>query len=169
MTRDDLETNPITIKPETVSHVAEQFWVHLLCCSLPRRPFPIKSLALSARVSLDNSFLSVRQEPTLGPWKESPFLQQFQRLNLHLPLGCQPGIQGSRRQLSSTFQAFPLFPPYTEFHSNQSSLLLGSVAHTWLMHSLQSLLRDRVVVMAEWLLYLSNSAKTVFNSFQGNG
>ena len=129
MTKDDLETNPITIKPETVSHVAEQFWVHLLCCSLPRPPFPIKSLALSARVSLDNSFLSVRQEPTLGPWKESPFLQQFQRLNLHLPLGCQPGIQGSRRQLSSAFQAFPLFLPYTEFHSNpvkSASRICGS-------------------------------------------
>ena len=28
-----------------------------------------------------------------------------------------------------------------------------------------SLLRDWVVVMAEWLFYLSNSAKTVFNIF----
>ena len=27
-------------------------------------------------VSLDNSFLSVRQESGFGPWKGSPFLQQ---------------------------------------------------------------------------------------------
>ena len=46
------EINPITIKPETVSHVAEQFsWVPLPCCSPPRCPFTIKSLALSAHVS----------------------------------------------------------------------------------------------------------------------
>ena len=47
-----LETNPITIKPDIASHVAEQFsWVPLPCCSPPRCPFPIKSLALSAHVS----------------------------------------------------------------------------------------------------------------------
>ena len=47
-----LEANPIAIKPETVSYVAEQFsWVPLSCCSLPGCPFPIKSLALSAHVS----------------------------------------------------------------------------------------------------------------------
>ena len=46
------ETNLITTKPETVSHVAEQFsWVPLPYCSLPRRPFPIRSLALSAHGS----------------------------------------------------------------------------------------------------------------------
>ena len=37
----------------------------------------MKSLALSATcVSSDNSFLSVRQEPTLRPCKGYPFLQQ---------------------------------------------------------------------------------------------
>ena len=71
MAKDNPETNLITIKPETVSHVAEQFsWVPFLCCSSPRCPFPIKSLALSARVSLDNSFPSVRQEPIPGALKE---------------------------------------------------------------------------------------------------
>ena len=46
------ETNPITIKPETASHVTEQFsWVPLPYCSPPGCPFPIKSLALSAHVS----------------------------------------------------------------------------------------------------------------------
>ena len=75
--KDNPETNPITIKPDTASHVAEQFsWVPLPYCSPPRCPFPIKSLALSAHVSSDNSFLSVRQEPSFGPWKGSPFLQQ---------------------------------------------------------------------------------------------
>ena len=71
------ETNPITIKPKTASHASEQFsWVPLPSCSPPGCPFPIKSLALSACVSLDNSFPSVRQEPSFGPWKGSPFLQQ---------------------------------------------------------------------------------------------
>ena len=57
--------------------MTEQFsWVPLPYCSLPRCPFPIKSLALSARVSLDNSFPSVRQELSFGPWKGSSFLQQ---------------------------------------------------------------------------------------------
>ena len=52
LAKDSLETNPITIKSETASHVAEQFsWVPLPYCSLPGCPFPIKSLALSAHVS----------------------------------------------------------------------------------------------------------------------
>ena len=68
------ETNPITIKPKTASRTAEQFsWVPLPYCSPPRCPFPIKSLALSARVSSDNSFLSVRQEPSFRLWKGSAF------------------------------------------------------------------------------------------------
>ena len=42
-----------------------------------RVPFPNKiSCSVSTCVSLDNSFLSVRQEPSFGPWKGSPFLQQ---------------------------------------------------------------------------------------------
>ena len=41
-----------TVRPETGSHVAEQFlWVPLPCHSPPWHPFPIKSLALSAHVS----------------------------------------------------------------------------------------------------------------------
>ena len=40
-------------------------------------PFPNKaSCFFSSRVSSDNLFPSVRQEPTLRPWKGSPFLQQ---------------------------------------------------------------------------------------------
>ena len=72
-TKDNPETNPITIKLETASHMAEQFsWVPLPYCSIPGHPFPIKSYCFVNRyVSSDNSFPSVRQEPTLGPWKGS--------------------------------------------------------------------------------------------------
>ena len=52
LAKENPETNPITINPETVSHVAEQFsWVPLPSCSPPRCPFPIKFLALSAHVT----------------------------------------------------------------------------------------------------------------------
>ena len=41
LARDHLETNPIPIKPETVSHVAKQSsWVLLRSCSPPRCPCP---------------------------------------------------------------------------------------------------------------------------------
>ena len=64
-----LETNPITIKPETASQAAEQFsWVPLPYCSPPGCPFPIKSLALSARVSpWTIHFQVLDKSPFLGP------------------------------------------------------------------------------------------------------
>ena len=76
LAKDHPETNPITIKPETVRErqSCSPGFPYLLLST--RVPFPIKSLALSACVSSDNSFLSVRQEPSFGPWKGSPFLQQ---------------------------------------------------------------------------------------------
>ena len=44
-------------------------------------PFPSKiSCFVSRCVSSDNSFSSVRQEPSFGPWKGSPFLQQMTTL-----------------------------------------------------------------------------------------
>ena len=56
-----------------LSHVAKQFsWFPLPCCSPPGCLLPIKSLALSAHVSSDNSFLSVRQEPILGALEGGP-------------------------------------------------------------------------------------------------
>ena len=74
---DNPETDTITIKPETASHVAAQSsWAPWPCCPLPRLPFLTKSPTLSVHVSSDHSFLSVRQEPTLRPWKRFPFLQQ---------------------------------------------------------------------------------------------
>ena len=67
--KDHRETNPITVKPETASHVAEQFsWVPLPYCSPPGCPFPIKSLALSAHVSPRTILFQVLDKsPVLGP------------------------------------------------------------------------------------------------------
>ena len=46
---------------------------------LCQAPLPNKvSCLVSSCVSLDNSFLSVRQEPTLRPWNGSHFLQHVQ-------------------------------------------------------------------------------------------
>ena len=69
LVKDHPETNPITIKPETASHVAEQFsWVPLPYCSPPGCPFPIKSLALSAHVSPRTThFRVLDKSPVLGP------------------------------------------------------------------------------------------------------
>ena len=69
LAKDNPETNPITIRPETVSHVAEQFsWVPLPYCSPPGCPFPIKSFALSARVSPRTIYFQMlHKSPVSGP------------------------------------------------------------------------------------------------------
>ena len=74
MARDNPETNPVTIKPETASHVAEgSSWVPLPSCSPPGCPFPIKSLALSAHVSPRTiHFRVLDKSPLLGPGGGSP-------------------------------------------------------------------------------------------------
>ena len=74
LAKDNQEANPTTIKPETASQVAKHFsWVPLAYCPPPSNLFPNKiSCFVSSYVSLDNSFPSVRQEPTLGPWKAFP-------------------------------------------------------------------------------------------------
>ena len=79
LAKGNLETNLITLKPETESQVAELFsWVLLPYCSPPRCPFPIKSLALSARVSPQTiHFWVLDKSPVLGPGRGSSFLQQF--------------------------------------------------------------------------------------------
>ena len=65
----------MTIKPETVSHMAEQFSPFPSpSCPRPLQSFPMKSPPWTALLSLDTSFPSVRQEPTLKAWKGSPFL-----------------------------------------------------------------------------------------------
>ena len=72
LAKDNPETNPITIKPETASHVAEQFtWVLLPCCCLPGRPFPIKSLALSVSPRTIH-FWVLDESPLLGPRRDPP-------------------------------------------------------------------------------------------------
>ena len=78
LAKDNLETNPITIKPETASHVAELFsWAPLPYCSPPGCPFPVKSLALSAHVSPQTiHFRVLDKSPVLGTGTGSPFLQQ---------------------------------------------------------------------------------------------
>ena len=74
LARDNLETNPIAIKPKTVSHVAEQSsWVPLPCCSLSRHPFLIKSPALSAHVSpLTVHFQVLDKSPVSDPRRGLP-------------------------------------------------------------------------------------------------
>ena len=72
LVRDNLETNPVTIEPETGSCDRAVLLGSLTYCSLPGVPFPINSLALSASISSDDSFPSVRQEPHLGPGKGLP-------------------------------------------------------------------------------------------------
>ena len=72
--KDTPETNPITIKPETLSHGAELFsWVPLPSCSPPRRPFPIKLLAFSARVFPQTIHSRVLvKSPVSGPGRGPP-------------------------------------------------------------------------------------------------
>ena len=78
----------ITIKPETESGGR----AGLLCSCVLLVPWGILPNEIfcfvSTCVSLDNSFPSVRQEPTLRPWKGSLFLQQLSAVDegycLHL-------------------------------------------------------------------------------------
>ena len=74
LAKDNPETNPITIKPETSSHAAELFsWVLLPYCSPPWCPFPIKSLALSADVSpWTIHFWVLDKSPLSGPGSGPP-------------------------------------------------------------------------------------------------
>ena len=88
LAKDNLETNPITIKPETASHVAELFsWVPLPYCSPPGRPFPIKSLAVSADASSRTiHFWVLDKSPVSGPGRGSPSCNKSSRkstLNIH--------------------------------------------------------------------------------------
>ena len=74
LAKDNPETNPITIKPKTASHVIELFsWVPLPYCSPPGHPFPVKPLALSAHVSPRTIYFWVLDKsPVLGPGRGPP-------------------------------------------------------------------------------------------------
>ena len=79
LTKDNPETNPITIKPRDCEPCDRAVLLGSLTLLLSTRvPFPNKISCLSAHVSpQDNSFLTVRQEPSFRPWKGSSFLQHF--------------------------------------------------------------------------------------------
>jgi len=86
LAKDNPETNPITIKPGTASHVAELFsWVPLPSCSPSGCTFPIKSLALSAGVSPRTiHFWVLDKSPVSGPGRGPPscniFVEECPRL-----------------------------------------------------------------------------------------
>ena len=79
LVRDDLETNPITVKPETASYMAELFsWVPLPYCSPSGCSFPIISLALSAHVSPQTiHFWMLDKSPLSGPGRGAPSCNTF--------------------------------------------------------------------------------------------
>ena len=79
LAKDNLKTNPITIKSKRVSHIAEQFsWVPLPCCSPPCSPFPKKLLALSACVSPGTIHFSVLDKsPLSDPARSPPFCNRW--------------------------------------------------------------------------------------------
>ena len=74
LAKDNLETNSINIKPQISNHVAKQSSrFPLPSCSLPGSPFPIKSLALSAHVSLWTIYLRVLDKSSFwGPGRGLP-------------------------------------------------------------------------------------------------
>ena len=79
------ETNPITVKPETARHAAEQFsWVPFLYCSPRGCPFPIKSLALSAHVSPQTiHFRVLDKSPVSSPRRGPPSCNSSSRFSAH--------------------------------------------------------------------------------------
>ena len=84
LAKDNPETNPITVKPKTVSHVTEQFSrVPFPYCSPPGCLFPIKSLALSARVSPRTiHFRVLDKSPVLGPGRGPPSYNTIATINI---------------------------------------------------------------------------------------
>ena len=79
LARDHLETKPIPIKPETVSHVAKQSsWVLLRSCSPPRCLCPSRSLALSVCVPYQTIHLWMLGKSLLsGPGRGPPSCSRF--------------------------------------------------------------------------------------------
>ena len=96
LARDHQKTNPITIQPETASHMAEQFsWVPSPHCqgTLPNKV----SCFVNTCVSSDNSFLSVRQEATFGPGRGHPSCR-------NMILGRKPYLGISMMEYQATVQ-----------------------------------------------------------------
>ena len=85
LAKDNPETNLITIKDCEPRRAVLLGSLTLLLS--PRVPFPNKiSCFVSTCVSLDNSFLSVRQEPSIRPWKGSPLPATISFRILNAPL-----------------------------------------------------------------------------------
>ena len=83
LAKNNPKTNPITIKPETASHVTELFsWVPLPYCSPPECSFPVQSLALSAHVSpWTIHFRVLDKSPVSGPGRGPPSCNIYAQLN----------------------------------------------------------------------------------------
>ena len=122
LARDNPETNSITIKPETVSHAPDQFsWVPSPHWSPPRRPFLVKSFALSVRVSPQTiHFWVLDKSPLLGPGRGTP---SCNKSNAHclIPLpttNCyeahRQGIQAKSRWLMVEMES-PFTQPLISF------------------------------------------------------
>ena len=79
LAKDNPEANPITIEPRDCKPRDRAVLLGSLTPLLSTRvPFPNKiSCFVNRCVSSDSSFPSVRQEPSFGPWKGSPFLQHL--------------------------------------------------------------------------------------------
>ena len=81
LARDNLETNPIMIKPKTTSHAHGR--AVLLVSLIPLLSIQVllpneASCFVSMRVSLHNSFPSIRQEPLLSPGRGSSSYQNYE-------------------------------------------------------------------------------------------
>ena len=115
LAKENPQTYPIAIKLETASHVAELFsWVSLPSCSLPGRPFPIKSLALSAHVSPRTiHFRVLDKSPFSGPGRGPPSCNNtfaYSTTNIYcvLPLAShfwKHSIQQKTKQINKTFSS----------------------------------------------------------------
>ena len=109
----------------------------------PGHPLPSKvPCFVSICVSLDNSFLSVRKEPTLGPWKGIPFLPQAR--------GCrgerwgQEGQQRACRAGSGEKGKLNVIPFLSiSLKKNSSFFFFNFLAMSHGMWDLSSLTRDQ--------------------------
>ena len=98
LAKDHPETNAITVNTRVV------LLGSLTLLLSAQVPFPNKiSCFVSTCVSSDNSFLSVRQEPSFGLWKGSPILQHYDnvwryfwwsQLGRVVPLTCRWQLTG---------------------------------------------------------------------------
>ena len=102
LARDNLETNLITMKPETESRDRAVLG-SLMHCSPPRCLFPIKSLASSAHVSPQTIHFQVLEtNPLSGPgWGPLPVMWSYSQTRLEdLEWVAMPSSRGSSQPRS---------------------------------------------------------------------